>query len=63
MDLREGDRVVTGQGGFALVTFLDGSTVTIEPNSDVTIRQADRERSTIRLLIHVGKVWARRRAS
>jgi hypothetical protein len=41
------------------VTFLDGSTVTIEPNSDVTIRQTDRQRSSIRLVIHVGKVWAR----
>lgn len=59
MDLQEGDRVITGQGGFALVTFLDGSTVTIEPNSDVTIRQANRERSTIHLVIYVGKVWAR----
>lgn len=58
-NLRQGDRVITGQGGFALITFLDGSTVTVEPNSDVTVRQLDRERSAIRLLIHVGKVWAR----
>ncbi|MGH7389032.1 MAG: FecR domain-containing protein, partial [Candidatus Rokuibacteriota bacterium] len=58
-DLREGDRVVTGQGGRALITFLDGSTVTMEPDSDVTVRQADPERSIIRVLIHVGKVWAR----
>src|SRR5262245_39991432 len=58
-NLRQGDRVITGQGGYALITFLDGSTVTVEPNSDVIVRQLDRERSAIRLLIHVGKVWAR----
>jgi hypothetical protein len=58
-NLHQGDRVITGQGGYALITFLDGSTVTVEPNSDVTVRQLDRERSAIRLLIHVGKVWAR----
>src|SRR5262245_19752883 len=59
MDLQEGDRVITGQGGVALITFLDGSTVTVEPNSDVMVRQADRERSRIRVFLNVGKVWAR----
>lgn len=59
MDLRDGDRVITGQGGLALITFLDGSTVTVESNSDVTVRQTDRGRSPIRLFLNVGKVWAR----
>jgi hypothetical protein len=62
MNLGEGDRVVTGHGGTALITFLDGSTVTVEPGSDVGVRHADaggRDGASIRLLIHAGKVWAR----
>lgn len=61
MDLAAGDRVKTGEGGLALVTFLDGSTVTVQPGSEVTVKQADRgrDRSGIRLIIHVGRVWAR----
>jgi FecR protein len=61
MNLAEGDTVFTGPQGVALVTFLDGSTVTVEPGSAVVIRQAsvrDGE-SSMRLLILVGKVWAR----
>ena len=61
MDLAIGDRVVTDRSGNALVTFRDGSTLTIQPGSDVTIRQADleRDRSTIVARINVGTVWAR----
>ncbi len=61
MNLAEGDRVKTGAAGHALVTFLDGSTVTVQPGSEVTVKQADRgrDRSGIRLIIHVGRVWAR----
>jgi hypothetical protein len=62
MNLNEGDHIVTGPGAFALITFLDGSTITVEPESMLTVRQADvsrPEESGIRLLIHVGKVWAR----
>jgi len=39
-DLAVGDRVLTGPDGRALITFLDGSTVTVEPASEVTVRQA-----------------------
>src|SRR5262245_49038831 len=42
-DLAVGDRVVTGPKGRALITFLDGSTVSVEPASDVTVRQAEME--------------------
>lgn len=62
MDLAEGDRIVTDLGGSALITFLDGSTVTVEPASEVTVRRAEvsaRDGTSIRLLIHAGKVWAR----
>jgi hypothetical protein len=61
-DLAVGDRVVTGPDGRALITFLDGSTVTVEPASDVTVRQAQmdgREASRLGLLVTIGTVWAR----
>jgi len=61
MNLAEGDTVLTGPRGIALVTFLDGSTVTVEPGSAVVIKQASvrGEESSMQLLILVGKVWAR----
>ena len=61
MNLAEGDRIKTGPGGQALITFLDGSTVTVLPEGDVTVKQAgsERARSGIRMLIHAGRVWAR----
>jgi hypothetical protein len=60
--LREGERIVTGPDGLALITFLDGSTVTVQPGSDVTVappRAADRDGLRFTVLIHAGKVWAR----
>jgi len=63
MNLAEGDRIKTGAGGLALITFLDGSTVTVLPDADVTVKQigsgSERGNSGIRMLIHVGRVWAR----
>ena len=61
MNLAEGDTVWTGADGYALITFLDGSTVTVEPGSEVTVKRAERHHdvSRIGLLILVGKVWAR----
>jgi len=62
MNLAEGDRIRTGEGGVALITFLNGSTVTITPDSEVTVKQAPTGRAPaagIRLLIHAGRVWAR----
>jgi hypothetical protein len=61
-DLEIGDRVVTGPTGRALITFLDGSTLTVEPASDVTVRVAEmegRDASRLRVLVTVGTVWAR----
>jgi hypothetical protein len=61
-DLAEGDRVVTAHGGRALITFLDGTTVIVEPSSDITVRDADaggRGPSRVRILILAGTVWAR----
>jgi FecR protein len=61
MNLAEGDRIKTGAKGLALITFLDGSTVTVLPDAEVTVKQAGSERgnSGIRMLIHAGRVWAR----
>lgn len=62
MNLAEGDRIRTGAGGVALITFLNGSTVTLLTDSEVTVKQAPTGRATgagIRLLIHAGRVWAR----
>ncbi len=61
MNLAEGDTVIAGPGGAALITFLDGSTVTIEPRSEVVVRQVDSRNgeSSVRLLLLVGRVWAR----
>jgi hypothetical protein len=59
-NLAEGDRVRTGDVGVALITFLDGSTVTVQPGSDVLVQQGNRRaRGGIRLLIDAGRVWAR----
>jgi hypothetical protein len=61
-DLAIGDRVVTGPDGRALITFLDGSTVTVEPASNVTVRRAEmagREASRGGVRVTGGTVWAR----
>jgi len=61
MNLVEGDRVRTAAGSVALITFLNGTTVTVLPESEVTVRSgaADRAAGTMRLFIHAGRVWAR----
>jgi hypothetical protein len=61
MNLADGDRIRTGARSVALITFLNGSTVTVLPDSEVTVRQTSSERSTgaMRLFIHAGRVWAR----
>ncbi len=60
-NLVEGDRVLTGPDGRALITFLDGSTVTVEPGSDVQVKRLEvsRDRSSLRVLLRSGTVWAR----
>lgn len=61
MNLGAGDRVLTGPNSEALITFLDGSTLTVMPKGDVTVKQAEvgTQRSTIAIQINLGKVWAR----
>jgi hypothetical protein len=60
--LSVGDLILTGPDGRALVTFLDGTTVTVEPRSAIAVRELEvggRERSNIQILITAGTVWAR----
>jgi len=60
--LAVGDRILTGPDGRGLITFLDGTTVTLEPRSEVTVRElevGDRQRSNLQVLITAGTVWAR----
>ncbi|HSF10696.1 MAG TPA: FecR domain-containing protein [Nitrospirales bacterium] len=61
MSLNVSDRIVTGTQGMALVTFLDGSTLTVQPDSDVEVKKAEvsDEGSRISIWIHLGTVWAR----
>jgi hypothetical protein len=62
VDLAEGDRVRTGSDGRALITFLDGTTMTVEPGSEITVRRARVARgegADVGVLVGVGTVWAR----
>jgi len=61
MTVAVGTRVQTGKKSTALVTFLDGSTLTVQPESDVTVKQADvgKKRSRVIVGVNVGTVWAR----
>lgn len=62
MNLAVGDRIVTWPKSHALITFLDGSTVTVQPHSDVAVKKADvsgGKGSTIGIAINRGTVWAR----
>jgi hypothetical protein len=61
MTVGVGDRILTGPKTFAIVTFLDGSTLQVCPDSDVTLKRADLsdKKSSISIRINVGLVWAR----
>lgn len=62
MNVKMGDRILTGSKAMALITFLDGSTLTVQPESDITVTQADivsGSPSTVKIGINFGTVWAR----
>jgi hypothetical protein len=61
MDLAIGDRVLTGPEARALLTFLDGTTVTVEPESEVRIAAAEvtDSGSSVSIQILAGTVWGR----
>ena len=54
--------MATDEEGRALITFLNGTTVTVEPGSEVAVRalpDGRGEPSTVRILIVAGTVWGR----
>ena len=61
MNLAVGAHVVTGPKSTALVTFLDGSMLTVQPDSDATVKQADlsKKQSTVRIKVNLDTAWAR----
>jgi hypothetical protein len=61
MNLAIGDRVLTGPKSFALITFLDGTTVTAQPESDIAVKKMDlgKKASKVTVQINTGTVWAR----
>jgi hypothetical protein len=61
MTVAVGTRVQTSRKSTALITFVDGSTLTVQPESDVTIKHADigKTRSRVTVGVNVGTVWAR----
>lgn len=62
MTLAVGDRVRTSRNGLAVITFLDGSTVTVQPGSEVEARRTEvsaGRRADTSVLIVAGTAWAR----
>lgn len=62
MTIDTGTRVKTEQDSRALLTFFDGSTLTIEPGTDIEIKQLehdDEETITIVLKQWMGNTWSR----
>ena len=59
MTVAVGDRLITNGSGTALVTFLDGSTITVQPGSDVVVRRLDGGGQGASILVNAGAVWAR----
>ena len=61
MNLRIGNWVLTGAKATALVTFLDESTLTMQPDSDVEVKRADVTEGGSRISVknNLGTVWAR----
>jgi hypothetical protein len=61
MSLGVGDRILTQRGATALITFLDGTTVTVQPGADVTVARATVGKTGAQIGIRLtrGAVWAR----
>ena len=58
-DLRPGDRVITGPGARAVLTFLDGSTVALGPDTEVLIKAVVDQQGTVRVRLKQerGQTW------
>ncbi|HEU5316889.1 MAG TPA: FecR family protein [Chloroflexota bacterium] len=56
-----GDRLITGPDSNAVLTFFEGSTFTLTPNTDIVVErlQGDAESRDFSLRLNVGTIWAR----
>ena len=62
MTLDVGTRVITAPNSHAIITFFDGSTIKLEPDTDIEIQRLisnDKQNITIVLKQWMGKTWSR----
>lgn len=57
-EVYQGDNIQTSDGSFVIVDFVDGSKVTIRPNSNFTVEQFDSANKNAKLKVHEGAVRA-----
>lgn len=57
-EVYQGDNIQTSDSSFVIVEFIDGSKVTIRPNSNFTIEQFDSVNKNAKLTVHEGGVRA-----
>ncbi|MDD2864258.1 MAG: FecR domain-containing protein [Methylococcales bacterium] len=57
-EVYQGDNIQTSDSSFVIVDFVDGSKVTIRPNSNFTIEQFDSASKNAKLTVHEGGVRA-----
>lgn len=57
-EVYQGDNIQTSDSSFVIVEFIDGSKVTIRPNSNFTIEQFDSASKNAKLTVHEGGVRA-----
>ena len=60
-DVAVGDRVITGPDTNVVLTFFEGSTFTITPNTDIVVErlQGDQSSRDFSLRLNAGTIWAR----
>ncbi len=64
-DVRVGDRLITGQDANLLLTFFEGSTLTLTPGTDVVVERlqagtgGDAAARDFQLQLNAGTIWAR----
>src|SRR5437867_9066988 len=60
--VRQGDRIRTGPDGYAVVTYFDGSTTTLDPDTDIILRRLDKLANggaNISFNQEIGRTWNR----
>ena len=59
LQIQPGDRVVTGKGGRAVITFFDGSTITLDGDTTLAIRTISAQKNSARVVVTQsrGSTW------